>query len=189
MPDDRPTAADRQRLTDLFRRHGDAIHAYVLHRLGGEDAEDLVAEVFAVAWRRLAEIKVGEERPWLFGVARRLVMQHRRHRADRAALQVRLLSETGSDDGPGSDPATTERAEVVAALAKLPEADREVLLLRYWYDLSGRESAKVLGCTTATFAVRLHRARRRFRRTYEDGSTASKALPASSLTASTRELP
>ncbi|WP_235966255.1 MULTISPECIES: RNA polymerase sigma factor [Micromonospora] len=43
---------DRQRLTDLFRHHGDAIYAYATDRLGGEDAQDLVAEVFIVAWRR-----------------------------------------------------------------------------------------------------------------------------------------
>ncbi|MFI0794263.1 RNA polymerase sigma factor [Micromonospora rubida] len=179
---------DRQRLTDLFRHHGDAIYAYATDRLGGEDAQDLVAEVFIVAWRRLATIKVGEERPWLFGVARRLVMQHRRHRADQAALQSHLQSKLAPRDISSSDPDAVERAEVVSALAGLPEADREVLLLRYWYDLSGRESAKVLGCTAAAFAVRLHRARRRFEKFYEDRSADPEPLPAGSFTAYTRGL-
>ena len=98
MPDARRAAADRQRLTDLFCRHGDAVFAYANDRLGGEEAQDLVAEVFAVAWRRLATIKEGQERPWLFGVARRLVLQHRRSRAGHAALQVRLRSQAHDDE-------------------------------------------------------------------------------------------
>ncbi|WP_405116233.1 RNA polymerase sigma factor [Micromonospora sp. NBC_01405] len=165
MPDARRTVADRQRLTDLFCRHGDAVFAYANDRLGGEDAQDLVSEVFVVAWRRLAVIKEGQERPWLFGVARRLVLQHRRSRAGHAALQVRLHSQTQADETEYG-PSTSQRVDVMAALAELHEIDREVLLLRYWYDFNGRESAKVLGCTTATFAVRLHRARRRFEDAY-----------------------
>ncbi|GGM43326.1 hypothetical protein GCM10011608_30020 [Micromonospora sonchi] len=73
MPDAQQSAEDRQRLTDMFRRHGDAVFAYASDRLGNDDAQDLVGEVFAVAWRRLATIRHGEERPWLFGVARRPV--------------------------------------------------------------------------------------------------------------------
>ncbi|WP_051723995.1 RNA polymerase sigma factor [Micromonospora chokoriensis] len=164
MPDARGTAADRQRLTDLFRRHGDAVFAYASDRLGGDDAQGLVSEVFAVAWRRLPTIKAGQERPWLFGVARRLLLQHRRSRAGHATLQVRLHSQAHGEIEHG--PSTSQRVDVMAALAKLPETDREVLLLRYWYDFNGRESARVLGCTTATFAVRLHRARRRFEDAY-----------------------
>ncbi|WP_165521987.1 RNA polymerase sigma factor [Micromonospora zingiberis] len=166
MSDAQQTAEDRQRLTDLFHRHGDAVFAYASDRLGSEDAQDLVGEVFAVAWRRLATIKAGEERPWLFGVARRLMLQHRRVRAGQVALQVRLESQAEVDGAADPGPDVSHRAEVMAALAALPEADREVLLLRYWYDLSGSESAKVLGCTATTFAVRLHRARRRFEQVY-----------------------
>ena len=67
-------------------------------------------------------------------------------------------------------------------------ADREALLLRYWYDLSSGESAKVLGCTAATFAVRLHRARRRFKKLYEAHSIDTHLVPDSSLTAYMRGL-
>ncbi|MEU1747993.1 RNA polymerase sigma factor [Micromonospora arida] len=188
MPDADTTAADHQRLTDLFRRHGNAIYAYASDRLSRDDAQDLVAEVFVVAWRRLETIRVGDERPWLFGVARRLLLQQHRHRADQSALQNRLNSTVEHDPGPGGGPLWEGRTEVVAALAKLPEADREALLLRYWYDLSSGESAKVLGCTAATFAVRLHRARRRFKKLYEAHSIDTHLVPDSSLTAYMRGL-
>ncbi|MEO3773911.1 sigma-70 family RNA polymerase sigma factor [Micromonospora sp. B9E7] len=188
MPDAQRTAADRQRLTDLFRRHGDAIHAYASDRLGGQDAQDLVAEVFIVAWRRLATIRIGEERPWLFGVARRLVMQHHRHRSDQAALESRLHSMPESREVADSGSPQAQRAEVLGALAHLTEADREVLLLRYWYDLSAKESATVLGCSAATFAVRLHRARRRFEKFYGEQSAEPQPLVGSSVPAYPRGL-
>ncbi|MER7418083.1 sigma-70 family RNA polymerase sigma factor [Micromonospora peucetia] len=186
MPDARRTAADRERLTDLFCRHGDAVFAYANDRLGGEDAQDLVSEVFAVAWRRLPTIKEGQERPWLFGVARRLVLQHRRSRGGDAALQARLRSQAHDETEHG--PSTSQRVDVIAALAELPEIDREVLLLRYWYDFNGRESAKVLGCTAATFAVRLHRARRRFENAYGHRRVELKPFPVGGLTPYTKGL-
>ncbi|MEV0811483.1 RNA polymerase sigma factor [Micromonospora sp. NPDC050200] len=188
MPDAQRTNADSQRLTDLFRRHGDAVFAYASNRLGTEDAQDLVAEVFAVAWRRLETIKHGQERPWLFGVARRLVMQHWRSRSGQAALQVRLHSQVEPGDSEHFDPTASQRADVLATLGALPEGDREVLLLRYWYDFSGRESAKVLGCTSAAFAVRLHRARRRFEQVYGRRSGEPKPSATGSLPAYTRGL-
>ncbi len=49
----------------------------------------------------------------------------------------------------------------------LSEADREVLLLTGWYDLTGPQAAKALGCTRAAYALRLHRARKRFRAALE----------------------
>ncbi|MER7439821.1 RNA polymerase sigma factor [Micromonospora avicenniae] len=188
MPDAPRTDLDRQRLTNLFRRHGDAVFNYASDRLGGEDAQDVVADVFVVAWRRLATIKEGRERPWLFGVARQLVMQHRRSRSGHAALQLRLYPQAESSDASNSSPAATQSADVLAALAALPEVDREMLLLRYWYDLSGSESAKVLECSAATLAVRLHRARRRFVHHYENRSVEPRPSPAESLTAYARGL-
>ncbi|MEW2382372.1 RNA polymerase sigma factor [Micromonospora sp. NPDC047707] len=155
-------------MTELFHRHGNDIYAYVCDRLGTDDAHDLVADVFLVAWRRLPAVRPGEERPWLFGVARRLMLEHRRLSATHAALQTRLEG-IGEPRVAGMEAVVDERTRVAAALQELPEPDREVLLLRYWYDLNSKEAAKVLGCTTATLAVRLHRARRRFERVYEAG--------------------
>ncbi|MTK01217.1 RNA polymerase sigma factor [Micromonospora sp. CP22] len=154
-------AADRQRLTDLFLRHGDAIYAYASHRVTAEAAKDVVSEVFAVAWRRLDSIRPGEERPWLFGVARRVIATEKRQVADWVALHQRLQEFPGEGLADHAD-GIVEQREVVAALGRLSEADREVLLLRYWYDLAGRDAAIAAGCSQAALAVRLHRAKRRF---------------------------
>ncbi|MGC5054609.1 RNA polymerase sigma factor [Micromonospora sp. DT48] len=187
MQDDQRAAADRQRLTEVFRRHGDAVLAYVSARLDREDAQDLVAEVFTVAWRRLEAIREGQERPWLFGVARRLMMQHQRIRGTAAALQDRLRAYADRDDDHLGQVAA-QRVDVLTALEALPEGDREVLLLRYWYDFSGRDAASVLGCSTATFAVRLHRAHRRFKAVHEEKPVAQQSPSAASLTAYMRGL-
>jgi RNA polymerase sigma factor (sigma-70 family) len=185
VQDDQGADADRQRLTEVFRRHGDAVLAYANARLDREDAQDLVAEVFTVAWRRLKTIREGQERPWLFGVARRLMMQHQRTRGTATTLQDRLRAYADRDDDRLGQVAA-QRVDVLAALDALSEGDREVLLLRYWYDFSGREAASVLGCSTAAFAVRLHRAHRRFKAVHEEKPVARQSPSGASLTAYVR---
>ncbi|MEV7229782.1 sigma-70 family RNA polymerase sigma factor [Polymorphospora sp. NPDC051019] len=172
----------------MFRRNGDAVLAYASDRLGGHDAQDLVAEVFVVAWRRLETVREGQERPWLFGVARRLILQHQRLRGGDVALRARLHAQPAAGEADHPEPEAAQRADVLRALAVLAEGDREVLLLRYWYDFSGGEAARVLGCSTATFAVRLHRARRRFQAAYERQPAETPAASTTSLTAYTRGL-
>ena len=148
-----------RRLEDLFNAHGAAVRAYALRRLGPggtASADDVVSEVFAVAWRRINAIPEGAELPWLLGCARRVVLHaHRRARRD-AALAGRLQGHaTGA-----AVPATRDSV-LAGALASLGERDREALLLIAWEGLSVSEAAAALGCSRGTLAVRLHRARRR----------------------------
>lgn len=62
-----------ERLTQLFELHYDEVLAYCARRTRREDADDIAAEVFAVAWRRIDDIQWETIRPWLFGVARRVL--------------------------------------------------------------------------------------------------------------------
>jgi RNA polymerase sigma-70 factor (ECF subfamily) len=119
-------------------------------------ADDIVSDVFVVAFRRLDDIPA-EPLPWLLATARRILANHRRAagRYDAATSQLTALNRTvWHDDALGG-------SELIAALAKLSDRDREVLLLVAWEDLDPESAAVVLGCSRATFAVRLHRARRR----------------------------
>ena len=81
----------RRRLEDLFSAHGAAVRAYPLRRLGpgaSASADDVVSEVFAVAWRRIDVVPAGAELPWLLGCARRVVLHvHRRARRDAALVE------------------------------------------------------------------------------------------------------
>ncbi len=143
----------------LYRAHADRVHAYALRRTSPAVADDIVAEVFLVAWRKLHKIPADAELPWLLAVARRVLANRRRSEGRAAALHVRLADEsrTGAAgvDGPPVNDA------VQRALAGLSDGDRELLLLVAWEGLRVHEAAQVLGVRANTAAVRLHRARQR----------------------------
>jgi len=93
-PDPAPPdgAARRDRFTDLFDRTHGPLLAYAVRRVADPaDAADVVAETFVVAWRRLDDVPTGQAaRPWLFGVARRVLANHYRGERRRLALADRL---------------------------------------------------------------------------------------------------
>ncbi len=122
-------------------------------------ADEIAAEAFEVAWRRRDE-SVRDQLAWLLGIARGLLANRYRGERRRAELDLRLAAEwRGSAPDPAD--AVAERSELLSALASLPEADRELLVLLAWDGLERGQAARVLGCSRATLAVRLHRARRR----------------------------
>jgi RNA polymerase sigma-70 factor (ECF subfamily) len=136
--------------------------AYALRRTTKEEAEEVVAETFVVAWRRLNEVP-DDPIPWLLGVARRVLANQRRATGRRKALDQRLASASRSTGVVTPDPAEEVAARMAldGALAQLSEWDREALLLVVWDGLDNRKAAQVMNCSAATFALRLHRARRR----------------------------
>jgi RNA polymerase sigma-70 factor, ECF subfamily len=146
------------RFEQLYRDYADRVHAYALRRAGPTVADDVVAEVFLVAWRRLHRVP-DEPLPWLLGVARRVLANRRRGESRAAALTARLAD-------PGFRPSVAHVSSEVddrvqRALAGLSERDRELLLLIAWEGLRVNEAAEVLGVRSNTLAVRLHRARQR----------------------------
>jgi RNA polymerase sigma-70 factor (ECF subfamily) len=162
MPDpagsSRPVPGDR--LEDLFEAHHRALLAYAARRLPSlADAEDVVAEVYLVAWRRLDAVPEGDAAlPWLYGVARKIIGNQRRGLLRRGRLQARLEQTTERPTIPA--PAGAEPA--LAALERLNAADRELLRLVAWEELSHAEIAATLGISVNAVAIRLHRARARF---------------------------
>lgn len=157
----------RARFEQLYDATSHLILGYALRRTdGAEDAADVVAEVFLVAWRRLDDVPAGDEaRLWLYGVARNVLANHSRalRRRDRLTSQVRdevaVFARGMRPAGEGRD-----RTAILAALAALGDVDREVLGLVGWEGLDHEQAAAVLGCSRPGLRVRLHRARRRFGR-------------------------
>jgi RNA polymerase sigma factor (sigma-70 family) len=148
-----------ERLRQLFRVHEPAVVAYVRRRARGDVVDDVVAETFLVAWRRLDDVP-DEALPWLLGVARRVLSTHRRAAGRRERLGVRLIA-----THPGTRIDTPEPGDgrVVAALARLSEKDREALILVAWDGLTPQQAAAVLGEPAGRFRVRLHRAKQRMK--------------------------
>jgi RNA polymerase sigma-70 factor (ECF subfamily) len=148
----------------LYDAHRAALAAYCRRRVPGDVVDDVMAEVFVSAWRRIEAIPEGSELPWLYGVARNVVANQRRSFSRRLRLAVRVVSQP-------LDPAPEMAVTVVAgdqlvldALVALSESDQELLRLRAWEELSSAEMAVVLGITASAVDMRLSRARRRFER-------------------------
>jgi RNA polymerase sigma-70 factor, ECF subfamily len=158
----------RRRFDALFASHGADVVAYCGWRAASaSDAQDAVAEVFLTAWRRLEDVPEGDAaRVWLYATARKVIANQRRSRRRRDALHERLALEAAS--APQQSSTSGEELLVQEALRRLGPRDREVLLLAEWEGLSPAQIASVLGCPAVTARGRLHRARRRFRTTFEE---------------------
>jgi RNA polymerase sigma-70 factor (ECF subfamily) len=154
---------DEERLFEAyFRVYAARVHTFALRRIDPDAAKDVTAETFSIAWRRRNEIPA-EPLPWLYGIARGVLANEQRAANRRRALAARLLAEpTPAGTAIGGD------HEILEALAALRESDRESLLLSAWEGLTTREAARVMGCSAAAFAVRLHRARRRLARILDE---------------------
>jgi RNA polymerase sigma factor (sigma-70 family) len=155
------------RFSRLYEENWEDLLDYARRRAATpEDAADLVAETFLVAWRRLGNVPPGARtRLWLFGVARRLLANQRRGELRRDRLADRLRGELAT--AVASDAAPDPAGSVVGALERLEEKDREVLLLAGCEELQPAEIAAVLGISAVAARSRLHRARRRFIRALE----------------------
>jgi RNA polymerase sigma-70 factor, ECF subfamily len=127
-------------------------------------ADDVVSEVFVIAWRRLDEA-ADDELLWLLGIARGVIANHRRGDARRQALHERLAATAVVEIEPGPE-LDAGTSELLRALGSLGARDQEVLRLVAWDGLDRARAAQVLGISTALFAVRLHRARRRLARAF-----------------------
>ncbi|MEV7210587.1 MULTISPECIES: sigma-70 family RNA polymerase sigma factor [unclassified Streptomyces] len=147
-----------------YREHYWAVSRYVARRLDTGEVEEVVAEVFTVAWRRRAELP-HTPLPWLYGVARNCLANAVRGQGRRR----RLLARLGNDDaahgrhitsGPEAEP---PGGWVHEALARLSAKDQEVLRLTAWEELGVDELAVALGCGSRAASMRLHRARVRLR--------------------------
>jgi RNA polymerase sigma-70 factor (ECF subfamily) len=155
-----------ERFETLFRDNYASVRAYALRRTSREAAQDVVAETFLVAWRRVDDVPE-DALPWLYGVARRVLSNQRRSAARGTALERRLAG-AGVGQGLGDPADRAGDAELLRhALGLLPEHQREALMLVAWHGLSGARAARAAGCTRAAFAVRLHRARARLARELE----------------------
>lgn len=166
------------RFGKLYREQARAILAYALRRVENpEDASDVVAETFLVAWRRLDEVPIGRmERLWLYAVARRVTANFRRAEGRRTRLAQRLSETLPTEPAMHPDPGG-KATEVLRAMAELGEEERELLLLVTWDGLAPSEAAKVLGLSQLATRSRLHRARRRLRMLLEEHESAGRRKP------------
>lgn len=154
---------------ELYGRCAPAVHAYARRRLEQpEDAEDVLVEVFTVAWRRLGDIPSSDDEalPWLYATAANAIAHTRRSYARRLRLQERVVTATASASGdPQAEVAQRldDRAALASVWPSLPPSDQEVLRLWAWEGLDGPGLAIALGCSHDAARTRLSRAKNRLR--------------------------
>ena len=157
-----PGRRDEQWFVEFYERTYTSVLRYARRRVDDDAARDVAAETFLVAWRRLDRIPA-EPLPWLYGVASGVLANElrRARRQGRTASKIAAsLPRVPADQSPR----VGEAELVAAALAALSDRDREVISLVAWDGLEPQAAAQVVGCSAGTFAVRLHRARRRLQR-------------------------
>jgi RNA polymerase sigma factor (sigma-70 family) len=163
---------DQDRFDGLYADYHTAVLSYFLRRLPGrEEAHDAAADVFVVLWRRTSDIPGGaDERPWIYGVCRRILLNHERTLRRRSRLSAKLQA---VPDPPSEDPESVavdsvSAADLRRALAALSSDDQEVLRLATWERLPHAEIGTILGCTAHAVDQRIHRASKRLARRLED---------------------
>ena len=157
-----PSPSEEERFERCFCAGYASVLAFAIRRLPEWGAaEDAAAETFAVAWRR-RELIPEEPLPWLYAIALRVIANQRRSSERRHRLTDRLAHEAGAGTSPPEPLEAIARRDAFAhAFRHLDEDEREVLRLIAWDGLDTRDAARVLGCSTGAFRVRLHRARRK----------------------------
>lgn len=150
----------------IFDRHAAEILRYAHTRLGPDRAEDVTAETFLAAFRRRDHYDPAwpDARPWLFGIAIRLISKHWRAEARYRRMLAATPLPAAADDDFGDRAAervTAQqfRPQLATVLDQLPGRDRELLLLVAWAGLTYEEAAQALGLTVSAVRSRLHRIR------------------------------
>lgn len=148
---------DREAFALLYRNFARAVHGILLTRLGADQADDAVQEVFLQAWTRLPELREPSAFPgWICTIARRRAVDFRRREQPHDELPVTL--------GVRADADTRAQAlEALAAIQGMPEAYRETLAMRLVEGLSGPEIAEATGLTHDSVRVNLSRGMRLLR--------------------------
>jgi RNA polymerase sigma factor (sigma-70 family) len=146
---------------ELFDRHAASVHRYAASRVGETIADDVMSETFLVAFEKRAAFDHSRDsaNPWLLGIATNLL--HRHYRTETRLLRATERSANQAAIATSADPDTMQ--DVAAALATMPRADRDTLLLFAWADLSYEDIASAMHVPVGTVRSRLNRARRTLR--------------------------
>ena len=147
---------DRAAFASLHEQYAPMVHGMLLARVGMNDADDLVQEVFLHAMRKLPSLRDDAAfGPWLATITRNFAMRFLRDRRRRlnVAQQVSAKPASGSD----RRAARGEAVRVLEVIRSLPEAYQETLILRLVEGLTGPQIATCTGLTEGSVRVNLHR--------------------------------
>ncbi len=151
-------------IAELFDQHAAELFRYLARRVGHTAAEDLLSQTFLVAVENQAKYRPDQASPraWLYGIAGNLLRHHYRSETRKwqayARYPLQLMDDAAEAAVSRADASAAQR-RLARPIAELNEADREVLLLYAWADLSYAEIAEALHIPVGTVRSRLHRVR------------------------------
>lgn len=149
------------RFDELFDRHALEVSRYIARRHIGDDVEDLTADVFTIAWQKIAQIPAGFELPWLYRTAWNVLANaHRKEFEIPAEFDLSEIEDDIAD-------IVIENSSMEAIWLQLPARDREILRLVAWDGLDGAQLAHALGISEGGAAAALSRARKSLRTLWE----------------------
>lgn len=151
------------RFVELYERYYSPILAYCRRRTAVDRAEDAVADTFLTAWRRIDDLP-GDDSvlPWLYGVAFKVLGHQWRSDSRGARLRAKLKS-LGVNPVPEPEEVVVTRWEsrqVLEALSRLNDTDREVLRMAAWEEMSHAEIATALTIDVEVVRQRFYQARK-----------------------------
>jgi RNA polymerase sigma-70 factor (ECF subfamily) len=135
------------------------LQRYLARRASPDDAAELLNDTLTVVWRRLDDVPAAAPLPWCYGVARRVLANHRRGERRRLHLVDRLSMQRVDDALDVAAPIDASDPDLAAALETLTPAEREIVRLWAWEQLAPREIAVVVDATPNAVSVALTRAR------------------------------
>ncbi len=157
LPEIEPRSRE-DRFTALAERVAEPLRRYAVRRTDPDTAQDVVAEAMLVLWRRLDDVPTDEPLPWCYAVARGCLSNATRTSRRQLKLLDRLAQQPAQPLPTGSSDADDA---LHAALARLPDTDRELIRLWAWEELQPREIATVLDISPNAASIRLHRAKQK----------------------------
>lgn len=132
------------------------ITRFVGRRVEQSEVDDVVADIFSVAWRKHSTVTEGEELPWLYRIGTNVIANHRRSVSRQSRLIASLVAR---DSAPSAESIAIADISLAAAWSQLSPSYREILALTAIDGLSVTETALTLGITPNAVSVRLNRAR------------------------------
>ena len=155
---------DRESFGRLYDLYAPMVHGILLARVPWGEVDDLVQDVFLVAFKRIHTLReAGAFGGWLAMITRNRAMDY--HRRSRETTEV--------TEGIGQTRAVqTESVEVLNLIRQLPEAYREPMILRFVEGMTGPEIAERTGLAPASVRVNIHRGMKMLRETLSRGEGA-----------------
>lgn len=153
----------------LFNAYAQMIRLYCGRRLDRQAVDDAVADVFAVAWKKIDRAPTDDSvLPWLYGIAYRVVL-HQWRRGGRLGRLQSKTEQVRHDTTPDTAEVVLEHEEyrlVREAASRLQPIDQEILRLTMWEEISLRDAGLALGISPNAAKQRAHRARKKLVQEY-----------------------